>query len=128
MASSSSSVIQRSATAASADAGGKPRGDASLSRPGVRDVEIEPTLAVGDRAAGHGVGQDGGQQMQRRVDSHAPERVSQSSRAVTHVARFGKRASGLRHVYDGGLVLAIDRRGDRHSEPEAVTMTPLSPG
>ena len=60
-------------------------------------------------------------------------RVSQSSRAVDRVARFGKRASGLRHVYDGGLVLAIDRRGNRYfqtrgSDDDALVPRLTSPG
>ncbi len=71
LASSSASVIQRLVTAASAAIiSASFAVIASLSRPGLRDVEIEPAFGLADRAARDRIGQHRGEQMQRRVHAH----------------------------------------------------------
>ena len=45
--------------------------DRVLVEAGFRNVEVEPAFAVADRAAGDGIRQHGGQQMQRGVHAHA---------------------------------------------------------
>ena len=73
-ASSSASVIQRVETPASVAISSLSRFSiVRLVERDVAGVEIEPTLAVADRAAGHGVGQHDRQEMQRGMGAHALE-------------------------------------------------------
>ncbi len=90
-------------------------GDGLLVEAGVGNIEIEPAIAVADRAAGHRVGQHGGQQMQRRVHAHAGVTLFPIDGRGDGVAGFERRGVGAfgRHVRDlaFGLV-GIDRGGD----------------
>ena len=89
-------------------------GDRVLVEAGFRDVEIEPALALADRAAGHRIGQHRRQQMQRGVHAHAGVTLVPIDRRGHRVAGFEGRRARRRHMRDLGFGrVGIDRIVDR---------------
>ena len=88
-------------------------GDLGLVEAGIRNVEIEPPVAVADGAAGDRVGQDDAQEMKRRVDAHAlePPRPVELERdgLALRQARGGLRAD---EMCDLRTIGAVDRVRD----------------
>ena len=76
-------------------------------------VEVEPPLAIADRAAGDGVGEHDREEVQRRVGAHpliTPDPVDPGDHAC---ARSRQRRSFGRHVEDRLPVRVVDRIDDR---------------
>jgi hypothetical protein len=82
---------------------------------GLGNVEVEPSLAIADGAAGHRVGQDDAEEMQGRVDAHtlvAPLPVEPRGDWLAGL----QRARVRRHMHDTGPVGAVDRVGDNDAD------------
>jgi hypothetical protein len=89
-------------------------GDLGLVEPALGNVEIEPAVAIADRAAGHRIGQDDAEQMQRGVDAHALQPLLPVQHDCDGLAGLRRGLSFQGNMEDAALVLGIvDRRADR---------------
>ena len=101
---------------------------------GLAGIEIEPAVAVADRTAGDGVGQHGGQQVQRAMGAHAP--ITQLPVEPRHEARAdrGQRGPLGGNVQDGAAVDVVDGVDDLdrgavgEDEPAAIARLAAAAG
>ena len=113
LAASSSSLIQRVSTAASLPTRSLSlRFDLRLVDHRVAGIEIEPAVAVADRAAGDRVGQDDAEQVQGGVGAHAAVARLPIELRDDGFADRGQRGAWRRRVQDRRAVGVVDRVDD----------------
>ena len=79
---------------------------------GLAGIEIEPPFAVADRAAGDGVGQHDGEQVQRGMGAHALEARLPIKLFLHSLAGRGERRAVLGNMHDGLAIRVVDRVDD----------------
>ena len=91
-------------------------------------VEVEPALALADRAAGDGIGQHDREEVQRRVRAHAPVAPAPVDPRDDPRARRRERGPFGRHVQDRLPVGIVDRIDDRDRLAAVENDVPLVAG
>src|SRR5215216_5797362 len=92
-------------------------GQLGLVEPGLRNVEVEPAVAVADGAAGDRVGQYDAQEVERGVHPHPGVAPVPVERGRDLIARRHVPVLVGRQMQDGGAVRPVDRVRDRDRGP-----------